>query len=206
VPKFIAAALIARDPAAYGFRIPGVEPLRYDEVVIPESTDLGIVAYWTDSTYEMIKSLNPEIRGGITPPDDPRYLLKIPKGKKKIFLARNTAIRIPWEEKVSIPIPHQIGPGREIRSGPYICSLFEKKVNLEDRFYQPVVLRTSQETYLGFTGKGGRMVTENPLSDCAGQTQHAGLQQYLGPWALPFFSNIMDRRRGRASRAHSCTG
>lgn len=206
VPKFMAAALIAKDPAAYGFRIPGVEPLRYDEVVIPESTDLGIVAYWTDSTYEMIKSLNPEIQGGVTPPDEPCYLLKIPEGKKKIFLARNTAIRIPWEEKVSIALPYQIGPGGEVTSGPDICSIFENKVNLEDRSHQAVVYRTSQDTYPVFTDKDGRMVTENPLSPCAGQTQPAGLQQYLGTWALPFFSNVMDRRKGTKPRAHSCTG
>jgi len=204
VPKFIAAALIARDPAAYGFRVPGVLPLRYDEVVIPESTDLGIVAYWTESTYETIKSLNPEIRGGVTPPDDPRYLLKIPEGKKKIFLARNTAIRIPWEEKASIPL--QIGSGEEVRSGLDICLIFEKKANLGDSSYEPVVVRVSQAAYLEFTGRGRRMVTERPLSDGAGRTQRAGLQQYLGPWALPFFSNVMDRRRGTTSRAHSCTG
>jgi hypothetical protein len=207
VPKFMAAALIARDPQAYGFRVPGVEPLRYDEVVIPESTDLGIVAYWTGSTYEMIKSLNPEIRGGVTPPGDPRYLLKIPEGKKKIFLARNTAIRIPWEEKVSIsiPFPDPSGPGRGVTIGPVMGAIFDKKVSLEDRFCQPVEYGTSQETYIGSTGKGRPMFTENPLSDSAGQTQRAGLQQYLGPWALPFFSNVMDRRRGTTSRAHSFT-
>ncbi|HTP05468.1 MAG TPA: lytic transglycosylase domain-containing protein [Nitrospirota bacterium] len=206
VPKFIAAALIARDPAAYGFRVPGVLPLRYDEVVIPESTDLGIVAYWTESTYETIKSLNPEIRGGVTPPDDPRYLLKIPEGKKKIFLARNTAIRIPWDEKASIPLPLQIGPGGDVRSGLDICLIFEKKANLGDSSYEPVVVRVSQAAYLEFTGRGRRMVTESPLSDYAGRTQRAGLQQYLGPWALPFFRNVMDRRRGTTSRARSCTG
>ncbi|HUI66872.1 MAG TPA: lytic transglycosylase domain-containing protein [Nitrospirota bacterium] len=206
VPKFMATTLIARDPAAYGFRVPGVLPLRYDEVVIPESTDLGIVAYWTDSTYEMIKSLNPEIRGGVTPPDDPHYLLKIPEGKKKIFLARNTAIRIPWEEKVSISLPHQINPGREARSAGDTCFIFKKKVTLEDCSYRPAVYRTCQDTYPVVTGNSGSMATENPFSACAGQTQPAGLQQYLGTWALPFFSNIMDRRKYTTSLAHSCTG
>jgi hypothetical protein len=211
VPKFMAAALIARDPAAYGFRVPHVEPLRYDEVVIPESTDLGIVAYCTDSTYEMIKSLNPEIQGGVTPPDDPRYLLKIPEGKKKIFQARSTSIRdaallSPWEKKVFFPLPYQIGPGREDRSGPEICSVFEKKVNLEARSYQPVTYSTSQDACPAFTGKGGRMVMENPSAARAGQTQPSGLHQYLGPWALPFFSNVMERRRSAPARAHSFSG
>lgn len=211
VPKFMAAVLIARDPVAYGFRVPDAEPLRYDEVVIPKSTDLSIVAYCIDSTYEMIKSLNPEIQGAVTPPDDPRYLLKIPKGKKKIFLARSTAIRyaairIPWEEKVSIPFTHQIGPGREVRSGPDTCSLLEKKVNIEDRSYRPVEYWPSQNTNPVFTGKDVRVSTGNPSTACAGQTQPVGLHQYLGPWALPFFSNVADRRRSASARAHSCSG
>ncbi|HYQ48343.1 MAG TPA: lytic transglycosylase domain-containing protein [Thermodesulfovibrionales bacterium] len=211
VPKFMAAVLIARDPVAYGFRVPDVEPLRYDEVVIPKSTDLGIVAYCIDSTYEMIKSLNPEIQGGVTPPDDPRYLLKIPEGKKKIFLARRTAIRgaalrIPWEEKVSVPFPHQIGPGREVSSGPDPCSLFEKKVDLEDRSYRPVAYWSSQDSEPVPMGKDVRVGTVNRSTARAGQTQPAGLHQYLGPWALPFLRNVTDRRRSAPTRAHSCSG
>lgn len=211
VPKFMAAVLITRDPVAYGFRVPDIEPLRYDEVVIPKSTDLGIIAYCIDSTYEMIKSLNPEIQGGVTPPDDPRYLLKIPQGKKKIFLARSKAIgdaalRIPWEEKVFIPFADQIGPGREVRSGPNTCSLIEKKVNLEDRSYRLVAYWSTQETDPVFTGKDVYLGTGNPSIACAGKTQAAGLHQYFGPWALPFFSNITDRRRSKSARAHSSSG
>ncbi len=211
VPKFMAAVLIARDPVAYGFRVPDVEPLRYDEIVIPKSTDLGIVAYCIDTTYEMIKSLNPEIQGGLTPPNDPRYLLKIPAGKKKIFLARSTAIRdaalrIPWEEKVSIPLPHEISSGREVRSGPDICSLFEKKVSLEDRPFRLVAYRSSQDTYPVFADKKALIGTGNLSSAPAGQAQLAGLYQYLGTWALPFFSNITNRRRSAPARAHSSSG
>jgi hypothetical protein len=201
VPKFMAAALIARDPAAYGFRIPDVEPLRYDEVVIREVMDLRIVAYCTDSTYEMIKSLNPEINGRSTPPDDPRYLLKIPEGKKKIFLARSdairkAAIRISWEEEVYISLLHQNDSSRELRNGPDICSIFEKKTTLAERAYQPFVRRdTAQDTDFVFTDKDGRMSTGNPLTACARRTQPAGMYQYLVPWALPFFSNTADRHR-----------
>jgi hypothetical protein len=201
VPKFMAAAIIARDPAAYGFRVPDVEPIRYDEVVIGEVMDLRIVAYCADSTYEMIKSLNPEINGRSTPPDDPRYLLKIPEGKKKIFLARSdairkAAIRISWDEEVYVSLLHQNDSSREFRKGPDICTVFEKKVTLAERPYQPVVHRsTAQDTDSVFTG--GRMSTENPLTACARRTKPAGMHQYLVPWALPFFSNInlTDRHR-----------
>ncbi len=50
VPKFMAASIVARNPAAYGFQVPDDEPLLYDQVLIEDSMDLGIVAYCTDST------------------------------------------------------------------------------------------------------------------------------------------------------------
>jgi len=208
VPKFMAAALIARDPVAYGFRVPNVEPLRYDEIVIPESMDLNIVAYCTDSTYEMIKSLNPEIQGGFTPPDAPRYLLKIPEGKKKIFLIRSTAFReaalqIPWEGKASLPLPRQINPGREVRRGFDSCDLLKKNVRLEE---QPVAYITYQGIYPWFTSNDAREDAGIPLSARAGQTQPAGLKQYLGSWGLPFFSDVTNRRRCSQARAHCCSG
>jgi transglycosylase-like protein with SLT domain len=211
VPKFMAAVLIARDPVAYGFRVPDVEPLRYDEVVIPKGTDLGVVAYCIDSTYKMIKSLNPEIQGAVTPPDDPRYLLKIPEGKKRILLARSlamgdAALRIPWEETVSIPFAREVGPGREVRSGPDICSLLEKNANFEDRSYWPVSYWSSQNTYPVFMDTHVCVGTGKPSTACAGQTQPAGLHQYLGPWPLPFFSYVADRRRSAPACARSRSG
>jgi hypothetical protein len=201
VPKFMAAALIARDPAAYGFRVPEDEPLRYDEVVIEESMDLGIVAFCTDSTYAMIKSLNPEINDRFTPPDVPRYLLKIPEGKKKIFAVRSAeireaALRIPWEEKVSISLFHRVGSGRGFRNSPATCSMSEKKVTLAERSYQLVDHRNStQNSGPLFTGGKGGMGSENPLKVCASRIQPGGMHQYLGLWPLPFFSNTTDRRR-----------
>ncbi len=39
VPKFIAAARIGRDPEKYGFKVPEVEPLRYDVVRVRDATE-----------------------------------------------------------------------------------------------------------------------------------------------------------------------
>ncbi len=86
VPKIMAAAIIARDPAAYGFRISARQPLRFDVVEIRTSTDLRNVAKEIKTPLATIKSLNPEIKGSFTPPR--RYLLKVPEGKRKIFIAK----------------------------------------------------------------------------------------------------------------------
>jgi hypothetical protein len=201
VPKFMAASLIARDPAAYGFQIPEVEPLRYDEVAIWESVDLNFVAYCTGSTYQTIKSLNPEINGKSTPPNISPYLLKIPEGKSKTFLARSTAFRsaalpIPWEEKVYRSLLHQTDSAREARNGPVTCSPFETTETFAGRTERPVErINNALNMYLAFSGKGGRMMKENPLMACSSRTRLAGVNQQVESLVSPVFSNTADRRR-----------
>lgn len=87
VPQMIAAALIAKDPEKYGFvGIEYQEPLRYDKVKVPEVTDLRLIARASQATVEEIKELNPELSRWCTPPDFPDYEIKIPFGKKDLFL------------------------------------------------------------------------------------------------------------------------
>jgi membrane-bound lytic murein transglycosylase D len=87
VPQMIAAALIAKDPERYGFvGIEYQEPLRYDKVRVPEVTDLRLIARACEVTVEEIKDLNPELSRWCTPPNFPDYEIKIPFGKKELFL------------------------------------------------------------------------------------------------------------------------
>jgi len=101
VPKYMAATIIAKNPSAYGFTINEVEPYKFDEVVIEESTDLRMIARCANCTYEEIKELNPAIRRWVTPPQFSSYVLRIPLGKKDVFLANYAAIppeqKIKWE-------------------------------------------------------------------------------------------------------------
>jgi len=98
VPKFMAATIIAKNPEAYGFTVSNVEPYKFDEVVIEDSTDLRLVARCAGCTYEEIKELNPELRRWVTPPQIKNYTLRIPSGKKEAFLANFAAI--PPEQKI----------------------------------------------------------------------------------------------------------
>jgi len=87
VPQMIAAALIAKDPEKYGFvGIEYQEPLRYDKVKVPEITDLRLIAQACEVTIDEIKDLNPELSRWCTPPNFPDYEIKIPFGKKDLFL------------------------------------------------------------------------------------------------------------------------
>jgi membrane-bound lytic murein transglycosylase D len=87
VPKMIAAALIAKSPEKYGFfDIEYDEPIRYEKVAISDATDLRVVARCSETDYEVIKALNPELRRWCTPPDYADYQVKIPEGKREIFV------------------------------------------------------------------------------------------------------------------------
>ena len=87
VPQMIAAALIAKDPEKYGFvGIEYQEPLRYEKVKVPEVTDLRLIARACEVTIDEIKDLNPELSRWCTPPNFPDYEIKIPFGKKELFL------------------------------------------------------------------------------------------------------------------------
>jgi len=87
VPQMIAAALIAKDPEKYGFvDIEYEGPLRYEKVKVPAVTDLRVIAKACEISVEELKDLNPELLRWCAPPDSPEYEIKIPFGKKKLFL------------------------------------------------------------------------------------------------------------------------
>jgi membrane-bound lytic murein transglycosylase D len=87
VPKFIAASMIAKSPEEFGFEdLEYRAPLNYDEVTINSPVDLQVIADCAETTLDVIKELNPELRRWCTPPDLPEYTLRVPGGKKDIFL------------------------------------------------------------------------------------------------------------------------
>ena len=93
VPKLLAAAIIAKEPARYGFSdVAYLAPVELDTVIIPSQTDLELVARICEVPYQAIRDLNPELRRWCTPPDYPNYELKIPKGKKSLFEAEYVKI------------------------------------------------------------------------------------------------------------------
>jgi membrane-bound lytic murein transglycosylase D len=101
VPKFIAASIIASNPADFGFHdIEYKEPLSYDEVELDSPVDLEIAAECADTELEVIKKLNPELRRWCTPPDVAKYTLKIPQGTKDTFLEKLSTV--PEEERFTI--------------------------------------------------------------------------------------------------------
>ena len=62
VPMILAAIVIARNPAQYGFDFQPEAPHHYDKVTLPRAVDLRRVAEWTDRGIDEIQALNPELR------------------------------------------------------------------------------------------------------------------------------------------------
>ena len=83
VPKLLAAAIIAKEPAKYGFAdVAYLPPIEFDEVKVTSRTDLDVMAKACGVSPRNLRELNPELRRATTPPDYPGYLLKVPRGTR----------------------------------------------------------------------------------------------------------------------------
>jgi len=85
VPKLIAAALIAKHPERFGFHVDYDQPRDFEEVRVPDATDLHVVAKAAGIAFEELRDLNPELRRFCTPPGG--YTLRLPQAKREAFLA-----------------------------------------------------------------------------------------------------------------------
>ena len=81
VPKIIAAAIIGRNQAAFGFGDVTPEPgFAYEEVIAPPGTALASVARAADARPEVIEALNPQLLRNRTPPDRGATRVRVPAG------------------------------------------------------------------------------------------------------------------------------
>jgi len=80
VPKFIAAARIAADPAAHGFQTFPPAPLAFEEISVDDATDLGLIAECAGVSEEAVVNLNPALLRRATPPGVKGYPVRVPAG------------------------------------------------------------------------------------------------------------------------------
>jgi membrane-bound lytic murein transglycosylase D len=80
VPMILAAMIIARNPAQYGFDLSLTEPTPRETVTINGPVDLRRIAEWTGTPVDAIQQLNPELRRWTTPVRGSGYELKVPAG------------------------------------------------------------------------------------------------------------------------------
>lgn len=79
VPKLIAAAIVAKQPARFGFSHPMAAPYAYDSIVVTGSTGLDVVARLAGSSLDEIRELNPQYLRLATPPRS-TAVIRLPSG------------------------------------------------------------------------------------------------------------------------------
>jgi membrane-bound lytic murein transglycosylase D len=83
VPKIIAAMLISKAPALYGFRdIDYQLPLSYEYFHAPGGTDLINLAKYLGVSEKYLKELNPELIKGFIPRNVASHKIRIPQGSE----------------------------------------------------------------------------------------------------------------------------
>jgi membrane-bound lytic murein transglycosylase D len=108
VPKLIAAALIAKEPARYGFHLSPVGPLVTDSMVVPDMTGLDVVARLADTTVAAIAELNPQYLRLATPPHA-RSIIRLPAGSGERTAAAYA--ELPPSQRVSF-VEHVVTRGQ----------------------------------------------------------------------------------------------
>ncbi len=91
VPKLIAAALIAKAPARYGFSSPTPAPLVYDSLVVHDVTGLDVIARLAGTSVAEIRDLNPQYLRLATPPRS-TMVVRLPVGTGAEVAGRYAAL------------------------------------------------------------------------------------------------------------------
>jgi len=111
VPKLIAAALIAKQPARYGFTdIQRLPPLVFDEVSVPDATGLDVLARLADTSVAAMLELNPQFVRGITPPQR-AVIVRVPRGMGARVAERFA--ELPINERVTF-VDHYVTSGQTL--------------------------------------------------------------------------------------------
>ncbi|HTE51093.1 MAG TPA: transglycosylase SLT domain-containing protein [Kofleriaceae bacterium] len=107
VPKALAAAIVGKNREAFGFGdVTPAAPLSYDEVTVPTSVSLAVIARAAGSDARELEELNPQLRRGRTPPGLPAYTVRIPRGRKDRFAATFAQLRGDWDRYDAYVVRH----------------------------------------------------------------------------------------------------
>ncbi len=95
VPSFMAAVIISKEPAIFGFdNIEKDSPFEFDTVEIHPYSRLQTAADCCGVNVNIIKELNPEILLDHVPPGEDMYMLRIPINRKEEFLNEYAKVKI----------------------------------------------------------------------------------------------------------------
>ncbi|MDD5008608.1 MAG: LysM peptidoglycan-binding domain-containing protein, partial [Syntrophorhabdaceae bacterium] len=109
IPRLIAAAIIAKDPEKFGFgSMTYDQPVQFTEFKVPGGTPLSAVAKAASLDVASVKSYNPEIIRGITPPSLQLYTVKLPASLDEEEFADNLETAMNGQKKIKSLVTYKV--------------------------------------------------------------------------------------------------
>lgn len=113
LPKLLATLTIVSNLEKYGFGNLNLhQPLAYETVTLPTTTDLEVIARLGNVKYDDLKVLNPELKRWCTPPGIADYQLRVPAGSAENI--REGYAMLPVDQRARYH-RHQIAKGDTLR-------------------------------------------------------------------------------------------
>ena len=106
-PKVLATAIVGHNRAAFGFdKLKELPAEHWDEVAVPVSMPLAIIARAAGASEGDIKALNPQLRHGRTPPGDAGYVVRVPAGARAEFQRKLVELETEWNGYDAYVVAH----------------------------------------------------------------------------------------------------
>jgi len=109
VPRFLAALHIIENMEKYGLSdIEPYPPLKFETVDVQRQVHLKDIAPALDTTIDILRKLNPELRYSVLPPR--KYALRVPDGKTELLLASIEQVPLSTPPRPAY-VYHRVRPG-----------------------------------------------------------------------------------------------
>ena len=106
-PKILAAAIVGHNRGFYGYdKLKELPAEKWDDVGVPVSMSLGLIARAAGTSEAEIKRLNPQLRHGRTPPSEAGYVVRVPAGAKPEFGKRLVELESEWSGYDAYVVAH----------------------------------------------------------------------------------------------------
>lgn len=150
VPKLIAAALVAKQPARYGFTdIPRLAPLVFDEIRVPDATGLDVLAELADTTTAALLELNPQFVRGVTPPGR-EVTVRVPRGRGTIVAERYDTLQV--TSRITF-VDHYVARGQTLSEIAHQYRVSVALIQGANPWLRPRALRVGQRLVIPMSGR-----------------------------------------------------
>jgi membrane-bound lytic murein transglycosylase D len=96
-PKVLAAAIVGHNRGVFGFDAVKEAPAEtWEEVAVPVSASLAVIARAAGANEADIKRLNPQLRRGRTPPGETAYIVRVPPGGRMALERKLLELQSDW--------------------------------------------------------------------------------------------------------------